>query len=233
MRRSRFWHFRPTFRQLLLVAGALLVVLAVGLLLRSGAAALSLSRLRVALAQLGPWGPVTLIAALASVLVVPVIPATVLQIGAGLAFGPSLGLVYVLVADLLGAAIGFGLARWWMERLLQRFFRRSTGGKILSLARRMNWRTVMLLRLLPGPAYPLVSFAAGLSSLGTWSYLLASFAGVLPSLALLVLAGDLVTRSPMLAFALVAVLVGSLALLGRLIDNSGGAPAPQDSPDKG
>lgn len=172
---------------------------------------------RMLAARLGVWGPLALVAGLAALLVVPVLPATVFQVGAGLAWGPGLGLVLVLAADVLGAAVGFALARRWGMPLLQRWLAPATIGRLQGLAGRMSWRAVMLLRLLPGPAYPLVSFAAGLSPLGALPYMAASFAGVLPSLALLVLAGDVVTRSPVLAFALVAVFVGSLALVGRIV----------------
>jgi uncharacterized membrane protein YdjX (TVP38/TMEM64 family) len=206
-----------TPRRLLLLAALLLAAVAGLWLLRASGAALSPETIRALLAELGPWGPALLIVALAAVLVVPAVPATVLQIGAGLAFGPLLGLLYIVAADLLGATAGFWIARRWGRSLLERRLAPETQARLQRLAGRMSWRSVMLLRLLPGPAYPLVSLAAGYSALGFWSYTLASLAGVLPALALLVLAGDLVTRSPLLAFALVAALLGSLALAARLV----------------
>ncbi|MEN9936850.1 MAG: hypothetical protein RLZZ387_3429 [Chloroflexota bacterium] len=206
-----------TPRNLALLAALALAGLAGLWLLRTTGAVLNPEGIRAALAGLGPWGPVALVAALAAVLVVPVVPATVLQIGAGLAFGPPLGLLYVLAADVLGASVGFWLSRRWGRGLLERRLSPETRERLTGLAGRMSWRGVMLLRLLPGPAYPLVSLAAGYSPISFWSYTLASLAGVLPSLALLVLAGDLVTSSPLLAFAIVAALVGGLALAARLM----------------
>ncbi|MBA3944711.1 MAG: VTT domain-containing protein [Herpetosiphonaceae bacterium] len=207
---------RPSRRVLVLV-----VVLLVGLVgvwvLRLSSTLLSLAMVRQQLHQLGPWGPLALILGLATLLVIPVIPATLLQVGAGLAFGPVAGLFYVLVADVLGATIGFALARRWGAGAVSRWLSTTTEAQLGRLVRRISWHSVMLLRLLPGPAYPLVSLAAGLAQMRFSRYILASFCDVLPSLALLVLAGDLVTRSPWLAFGLVVVLVLSLALLGRLI----------------
>ncbi len=208
-------------RHVVLLA-ALVGVAAAGLwLLRTTGAALSPAGVRAMLASLGPWGPLALVAALAAVLVVPVVPATVLQLGAGLAYGPALGLALALVADILGASAGFWVARRWGRWLLERRLAPETAARLSGLAARMSWRSVMLLRLLPGPAYPLVSFAAGYSRMSFWSYSAASVAGVLPALALLVLAGDLVTRSPLLAFGIVAALLGSLALAGRLLPAAG------------
>jgi uncharacterized membrane protein YdjX (TVP38/TMEM64 family) len=176
---------------------------------------ISPATLRATLTPFGAWAPLALIVALAGVLVVPIIPATIFQIGAGLAFGPSLGLVYVLVADALGASIGFWLARYWGKSLLARYLSPGTQAQLMNLTERISWRGVILLRLIPGPAYPLVSLAAGYSSLNYTRYILASLIGVFPGLALLVLAGDLVERSPILAFALVALLLVGLVVASR------------------
>ena len=164
-----------------------------------------------------PIAQAALVSLLALVLVVPAIPATLFQVGSGLAFGPIWGLVYTLLADVLGAAVGFALARRWGPRLLIRWLQPATVDHIGRLANRLTWKGVVLLRLLPGPAYPLVSFAAGLSRLSFRGYLAASFAGVLPSLALLALAGDVATSSPLVGIAIVLALVASLALASRML----------------
>ncbi|MDZ4718550.1 MAG: VTT domain-containing protein [Roseiflexaceae bacterium] len=205
-----------TPKRMLILATLILVVGGGLLLLRSAGASLDPASVRLFLNSLGPWGPIVLVLALAAVLVLPAIPATVLQIGAGLAFGPPLGLVYVLVADALGASIGFWLARRGRS-LIERRLSEENRATLARLSQRISWRSMLLLRLLPGPAYPLVSFAAGYSPIGFLPYTLSSLLGVLPSLALLVLAGDLVTNSPFLAFGLVVLLVGGLAFAGRLI----------------
>jgi uncharacterized membrane protein YdjX (TVP38/TMEM64 family) len=208
-------------RRIVLLVALVLLAGAALLALRTSGAALTPEGVRAALADLGPLGPLALMLALAAALVVPVIPATLFQVGAGLAFGPPLGLLYVVLADVLGASVGFWLARRWGRSLLDRRLDPQARAQLNRLAGHMSWRSVMLLRLLPGPAYPLVSFAAGYSPISFRIYTIASLAGVLPALALLVLAGDLVTRSPLLAFALVAVLVGGLALIGRFVRMGG------------
>lgn len=205
-----------TPRRLFLILGCLLLGGAALWLLRTYGAALSPAAVRELLASIGPWGPAALIIGLGVVLVVPAIPATVLQIAAGLAFGPPLGLLYVLIADLLGATAGFWLARSG-RALLEARISDASRATLTNLSKRITWRSMLLLRLLPGPAYPLVSFAAGYSQIGFLPYTLSSLLGVLPSLALLVLAGDLVTSSPLLAFGLVALLAGGLALAGHFL----------------
>lgn len=202
-------------RRLALLAAALTLAIVAFWLLRSYSAWLNPALVRELAVSLGPLGPLALIGALAILLVAPLAPAVVLQIGAGLAFGPLLGLVYALIADALGASIGFWIARRWGRSLIEPRLSPTTREQVERMAQRVTWRSLMVLRLLPGPAYPLVSFAAGYSRLRFRTYTLASLAGVLPSLALLAFAGDLVTSSPVLAFGLVALFVGGLALIGR------------------
>ncbi len=201
------------------VIGVVLSGLALAFLawIRFTGASLNAAMIRTALQQLGIAGPLALIAGLAAVLVLPLIPASLLQIGAGLAFGPWLGLLYATLADVLGASVGFWLARRWGKSILERFLSPAAHDKLVSLTRRMSWYMVVLLRLIPGPAYPLVSFAAGYSRLSYPRFISASLAGVFPALVLLVLAGDLVESSPLLALAIVVLLVASLALAGRLL----------------
>ncbi len=204
-----------------LVFGAALALLALGVLVawRLTGATVNPAAVRATLADLGMWGPAALILVLAALLVIPVFPASALQIGAGLAFGPWVGLVSVTLADILGASAGFCIARRWGRPVVDRRLSPDTRAVLDRLTRRMDWRGVILLRLIPGPAYPLVSLAAGYSPLGYRRYLLSSLAGVLPGLALLVLAGDLAQGSPLLAAAIVVLLVLSLIVAGRFLSD--------------
>ena len=208
-----------TLRRVLLGVILGLGILAGPWLLREMSASFTPEQIRGLLTDLGALGPLLFIAGLAAVLVVPIVPASILQIGAGLAFGPVLGLLYASLADILGASIGFWLARRWGNAIPTKRLSPKNQEILARLADRMNWRTVMLLRLIPGPAYPLVSFAAGYASLNYGAYLAGSFTGVFPALVLLVFAGDMVTNSPALAFALVVAIVGGMALLGHLINS--------------
>lgn len=203
----------------------------VGLFLWQMRTVLDPAMIRTWLAGLGLAGPLALIAALAAVLVVPVIPASIFQIGSGLAFGPWWGLAYAVVADILGASTGFWLARRY-SYILDRRLAPETQRRLRALAARVNWRLVVLLRLLPGPAYPIVSFAAGYSPLSYFRYILASLGGVLPALVVLVFAGDLFEQSPLLALVIVVALVAGLILAGRLlgVDRVEKGPTPRSTP---
>ena len=202
-------------RVLLLVGGALALLLAAGVAYRYGAA-LRPEAVRDALLRLGPLGPLVHIGVLTGVLTVPVVPATIFQIAGGWAFGQGLGFVSTMLGDALGAALGFAIARRWGDRVLRRWLSPASLARVHSLAGRMTWRSVMVLRLLPGPAYTMVSFAAGISPLRFWPYLLGSVVGVAPWIALLVLAGDVGRSNPLIGVAIVVGIVLLAVVLGRV-----------------
>ncbi|HMO57231.1 MAG TPA: VTT domain-containing protein [Roseiflexaceae bacterium] len=201
----------------LLLLLAMILLLAGLLAARAAGADINAATVRSLLQDIGPWGPPALIAAITMLLLVPALPASILQIAAGLAYGPLGGLCFALIADLLGASIGFLIARRWGRQAIVQRMTPDQHATFERLIQRMSWRSVMLLRLLPGPAYPIVSFAAGCSAISFRRYTLASLAGAAPSLALLAYAGDLVLAAPLLAFALVALLIVGLALVARLL----------------
>ena len=213
-------------RLLLVGVAALLLLVAAGLVYRYGAA-LRPEAVRDALLGLGPLGPLAHVALLTGVLTVPVVPATIFQVAGGWAFGKGLGFVYTMVGDACGAALGFAIARRWGARVLQRWLAPSSLAQVERLAGRMSWRSVMVLRLLPGPAYTLVSLAAGLSPLRFWPYLAGSVVGVAPWIALLVLAGDVGRSNPWIGLGIVALIVVLAVALGRVARRGSTAAAPQ------
>jgi uncharacterized membrane protein YdjX (TVP38/TMEM64 family) len=62
----------------------------------------------------------------------------------------------------------------------------------------------------------MVSLAAGCSDIAWWRYLMASLLGVVPTLALLTLAGDLSTSQPWLAAGLGVVVVVLMVVLNKI-----------------
>jgi|GEM_PF-955983 len=209
-----------TRSRVLFVGGVLGLLIGAAFTYRYGAA-LQPEAVRDALLQLGPWAPLAHIGLLGVVLTVPVVPATIFQVAGGWAFGKGLGFVYTMVGDALGASLGFWLARRWGDHVLRRWLSPTAYTKVQRLAGRMTWRAVMVLRLLPGPAYTLVSLAAGVSSLSFGSYLLGSVVGVAPWIALLVLAGDVARSNPLVGVGIVLGIIGLAVLLGRLARRQG------------
>jgi uncharacterized membrane protein YdjX (TVP38/TMEM64 family) len=172
--------------------------------------------IRTLVEPLGWWGASLLGVSITVILLLPIIPATILQVGAGVIYGPWVGLGITLIADALGALIGFMMARRWGQQVIQRRLSPAEQVSFMALCHHVSPINIIVLRILPGPAYPLVSFAAGCSGLSTGRYLTSSLLGVAPALMLLTLAGDLSTHQPWLAALVTVVYVCVMILLNKI-----------------
>lgn len=172
--------------------------------------------LRSLLLPFGWWGGVILVGFIAAVLVVPIIPATILQVGAGVIFGPWVGFGLTVVADGIGALIGFGMARRWGKAVIRTKLGVDEQVAFDALCQRITPMQIIVLRILPGPAYTVVSFAAGCSTMEWWRYVFFSVLGVVPALAMLTIAGDLSTSNPWLAAGVGVTFVVVMIGLSRL-----------------
>jgi uncharacterized membrane protein YdjX (TVP38/TMEM64 family) len=154
------------------------------------------------IASLGPLAPIAFIVAyiLACVLF---IPGSIVTISAGAIFGVVRGAIYVSIGATIGATcaflIGRYLAREWVAAKLasNRNF-----GAIDEAVGREGWKIVILTRLSPVFPFVLLNYSYGLTRVGLRDYVLASWIGMLPGVAMYVyigsLAGDLATvgRTP-------------------------------------
>ena len=217
--KTSFWSTLKTLlprRRLLWLAVLAVVALAVLWWLRS-VIDLTPSGMRTLLAPLGGWGALIVVVGIAVILVVPVVPATVLQVGAGLVFGPWLGFGLTLLGDLIGALVGFAIARRWGNQVVRTRLSAAEQGAFDDLCVRITPTGMLLLRVLPGPAYTLVSFAAGCSNMPWWQYLLGSLLGVAPGLLVLTVAGDLSTSNPGLAIGIAVGFVLLMVGISRIV----------------
>ena len=206
-------------RRRLLWLGAMAIILLALLWWLRSVVDVTPTGLRALLAPFGMWGAVIIVAAIAVILVVPVVPATVLQVGAGLVFGPWLGFVLTLGGDIIGALVGFAIARRWGQRVVRDRLSPDEQIAFDDLCARITPTGMILLRVLPGPAYTVVSFAAGCSRMPWWHYLIGSVVGVAPGLLVLTVAGDLSTTNPLLAVTIAVVFVALMVGLSRFLRN--------------
>ena len=145
-------------------------------------------------------------------------------IAGGLLFGPLWGGLLSLVADLLGGAACYLLARGtgrdWVSGLLARQPRAARVVELL--AEKRGAVTVMVLRMCPVAHYTLVSYAAGLSGVRPASFLLGTSIGLLPGAIVYPVMGDAALRpgSPTFIISLgivVAALVVTFFVARRML----------------
>ena len=147
------------------------------------------------IAQTGPIGWVWFIVlyALSCVLF---LPGSVLSFGAGAVYGFLGGTVLVSLASVVGALANFlstrYLLRGWMER---RFATSRKFHALNHVATKDAWRMIILTRVSPILPHSLVSCAFGLSRIGFWRFLIASWIGFLPLSAAYSYAGSVIGKA--------------------------------------
>lgn len=146
----------------------------------------------------GPWFPLVFLAAHIVVTVFP-FPRTVFTLAAGLLFGPYLGVPMAVLASTVSAVIALALVRaagWQLDRLVA-YPRLATVNARLA---ERGWPTVLSMRLIPAVPFSVLNYAAGSSAVRALPYTLATFVGLLPGTAAVVILGDALTGnvSPLL-----------------------------------
>jgi uncharacterized membrane protein YdjX (TVP38/TMEM64 family) len=139
--------------------------------------------------QRGAWGVVVFIAAYVAATVL-FFPGSLLTIAAGLAFGLWRGIVIVSVGSTLGAGLAFLLGRYLARAKVEKGAKHNPKFAAMDKAiAERGWEVVALLRLSPLIPFNLSNYLYGLTKIGFWPYLAASWAGMLPGTFLYVYIG--------------------------------------------
>ncbi len=137
----------------------------------------------------GLWGPVVyiLVYSFAPALMAPGLPLTVVG---GILFGPLWGVVYTAIGATTGATVAFLIARylgreWVAEKI------RGTRLEVLDReVERRGWKVVAFTRLIPLFPFNLLNYAFGLTGIGLFTYVVASFVFMLPGIVAYVVFSD-------------------------------------------
>ena len=143
---------------------------------------------------LGVWGPVILIAILATAMVFAPIPNPPFMIAAGLIWGTVLGVVYAVLGQLIGAAIIFWLSRRFGRQLIPRLVGERGAERIDFLAREIGPQLVFWWRMMP-ISFDFAAYAAGLTPMSFRYFMtLVLFGSIVPT-AVVVGFGDSLNHS--------------------------------------
>jgi uncharacterized membrane protein YdjX (TVP38/TMEM64 family) len=166
--------------------------------------------------SVGPWFPLAFLVAHIVVTVFP-FPRTAFTLAAGLLFGPYLGVPLAVLASTASALIALLLVRaagWQLSRLV----RHPRVDSLDARLRERGWPTIVSMRLIPAVPFSVMNYAAGASAIRVLPYTLASFVGLIPGTAAMVILGDALTGhiSPLL-FA-VSLCTASLGVAGLIYE---------------
>lgn len=159
------------------------------------------------------------------------VPRPFLNLAAGALFGAQMGMVAGLAGTVLGAGMSFGLGRLLGQDALRPLLK----NKLLTTADRQmsrhGFRSMFVIRLLPGIPFAGSNFAASVSRMRWPAFLTASALGSVPSTAAYIIAGSHASTptSPafLAAFSFIALTgVGGVFFAWRKRNKLRAAPAP-------
>ena len=128
----------------------------------------------------GPWGPILIIVLMIASIVASPIPSAPIALVSGAAYGHIGGAIYVAIGAELGAIIAFTTARHFGRDYVERWLGDKTNYGLLG-SQNLLMLTVFGSRLLPFISFDAMSYAAGLSRLYLWRFIIATLAGILPA----------------------------------------------------
>jgi uncharacterized membrane protein YdjX (TVP38/TMEM64 family) len=190
------------------IAIAIVILVAIALLVPLPSAV----QLRDWATSVGPWFPLAFFVAHVVVTIFP-FPRTAFTLSAGLLFGPLLGVSLAVVASTMSAVSALLLVRaagWHLNRLVKH---PRVDALNLRLADR-GWPTVLSMRMIPAVPFSVLNYAAGSSAVRVLPYTLATFAGVLPGTAAVVILGDALTGNVSPLLFLVSLCTATVGVVG-------------------
>lgn len=153
----------------------------------------NLGRLRDYIEGFGPAAPLVFILGYA-VATVAFLPGTPLTLLAGLAFGPILGTLYVMVGATAGLTLAFLVARYAARGLVASWVEENERlQKLDGEVERQGWRILVITRLVPLFPFNLQNYAYGLTKIGLGTYVLVSAICIIPGVVAYTFAGGSVT----------------------------------------
>lgn len=167
--------------------------------------------------SVGAWFPLVFLAAHIVVTTFP-FPRTAFTLAAGLLFGPLLGVTIAVAASTISALLAVLLIRalgWQLSHLVSH----PAVDRIDERLRQRGWPSVIALRLIPAVPFAVLNYAAGASAVRLLPYAVATFVGLLPGTAAVVILGDALTGRVDPLLVLISAATASLGVLVLLYEN--------------
>jgi uncharacterized membrane protein YdjX (TVP38/TMEM64 family) len=179
----------------------------------------NVEQIRNYLLSFGAWAPVISASLMVLQALVLPVPSSLLTLANGLLFGTVWGALLSWSSAMVAAVLCYYIARLLGRPLVGKL----VGEKPLDFADRFFERygkhAVLIARLIPGISFDVVSYAAGLSSIGLWEFALATGIGQTPATIVYSFLGETMPQAARvglwIALAVMALVTLGLALRSR------------------
>jgi len=169
----------------------------------------------------GLWyGPVVLVLAYA-IGCIFALPASLFIIASGVVWGWKLGGLYAMTGGMLGAVISYFIGRFLGEGMLEKFG--SAGRMVERQVSSAGLKTMLIVRLIPGPPFAVWNYGAGVARVKFSDYFLGTLLGTFPAHMIFAYSADALFNGTMSQgdavrrLVIVAALLIALTLLPTLI----------------
>ena len=148
-------------------------------------------------------------------------PATIFIITAGVVWGWKLGGTYAICGGVLGASISYFVGRFLGEGILEKFGR--AGKMVESQVKSAGFKTMLIVRLIPGPPFAVWNFGAGVARVNFRDYFFGTLIGTIPSHLIFAYCADALVNGTMTEgdamkrLAIIAALLIALVLMPSLV----------------
>ena len=128
----------------------------------------------------GALGPVMIIVMMSVAIMVSPLPSAPIAIAAGAVYGHGWGALYVLLGSLCGAIGAFTIARYFGFETVRQYADKHLPKRFYN-SQNALMGLVLVTRLIPFLSFDVISYAAGLTPLVLWRFVLATILGIAPA----------------------------------------------------
>ncbi|MBI9089196.1 MAG: TVP38/TMEM64 family protein [Desulfobacterium sp.] len=164
----------------------------------------------------GIWAPMVSFFLMLFQSVVAPLPAFLITFSNAALFGWIKGAILSWSSAMAGAALCFFIAKWFGRALVEKFTSRPALENIDDFFKRYGPYAILIARLLPFVSFDIVSYAAGLTSMGFWSFFWATGVGQLPATLIYSYAGKMLVGGAH-KFVMGLLLLFALSILTLLL----------------
>lgn len=150
--------------------------------------------------------------------VVAFIPGEIVEISAGVLFGPWWGTLFCLVAETLGSVVVILLVRKFGRRLVESLYPREKIDSlpILNDSKKRNV-FIFLLFAIPGTPKDFITYIVGLTKVSIPMYILLTFFARIPSIITSTFAGSSIGEGKLIQAAVIMVITALISGIGYLV----------------
>ncbi|WP_041279676.1 TVP38/TMEM64 family protein [Desulfobacula toluolica] len=139
----------------------------------------------------GIWAPVVSFWLMLFQSVVAPLPAFLITFSNAALFGWIKGAILSWSSAMAGAALCFFIAKWFGRGVVEKLTSKPALNNMDDFFKKYGSYTILIARLLPFISFDIVSYAAGLTSMGFWPFLWATGIGQLPATIIYSYAGEM------------------------------------------